>query len=85
MALSRRQQIAIIAFGFRVGRLTPQRAEEIAELASAALQDTPARLSLTARLVGVARWLHGDRAVHTGAVHTGAVHTGAVHTGSAAP
>jgi len=81
--LSTRQQIAIMAFGFRVGRLTPQRAEEIAELASGALQDTPARLSLTARLVGVARWLHGDRAVHTGAVHTGAVHTGAVHTGAA--
>jgi hypothetical protein len=78
--LSTRQQIAIMAFGFRVGRLTPQRAEEIAELASGALQDTPARLSLTARLVGVARWLHGDRAVHTGAVHTGAA-----HTGSAAP
>jgi uncharacterized RDD family membrane protein YckC len=74
--LSRRQQIAIMSFGFRVGRLTPQRAEEIAELASAALQDTPARLSLTTRLVGVARWLHGDRAVHTGAVHTGAAHTG---------
>jgi uncharacterized RDD family membrane protein YckC len=83
--LSRRQQIAIMSFGFRVGRLTPQRAEEIAELASAALRDTPARLSLAARLVGVARWLHGDRAVHTGAVHTGAVHTGAVHTGSSAP
>ena len=61
IALSRRQQIAIMAFGFRVGRLTPQRAEEIAELASAALADTPARLSLTARLVGVARWLHGER------------------------
>ncbi len=71
IVLSRRQQIAIMAFGFRVGRLTPQRAEEIAELASGALQDTPARLSLTARLVGVARWLHGDRAVHTGAAHTG--------------
>jgi len=71
IALSRRQQIAIMAFGFRVDRLTPQRAEEIAELASAALQDTPARLSLTARLVGVARWLHGDRAVHTGAARAG--------------
>ena len=64
--LSRRQQIAIMAFGFRVDRLTPQRAEEIAELASPALLDTPARLSLTARLVGVARWLHGDRTAHAG-------------------
>jgi len=62
LALSRRQQVAITAFGFRVGRLTPQRAEEIAELASAVLADTPAHLPLTARLVGVARWLHGDRA-----------------------
>ena len=61
IALSRRQQIAIMAFGFRVGRLTPQRAEEIAELASAAVADTPARPSLTARLVGIARWLHGER------------------------
>jgi uncharacterized RDD family membrane protein YckC len=60
-ALSRRQQIAIMAFGFRVGRLTPQRAEEIAELASAAVADASPRLSLTARLVGVARWLHGER------------------------
>jgi uncharacterized RDD family membrane protein YckC len=66
IALSRRQQIAIMAFGFRVGRLTPQRAEEIAELASAAVEDTPVRLSMTARLVGVARWLHGDRAAHAG-------------------
>jgi uncharacterized RDD family membrane protein YckC len=66
IALSRRQQIAIIAFGFRVGRLTPQRAEEIAEIASAAVRDTTPRLSLTARLVGVARWLHGDRAAHAG-------------------
>jgi uncharacterized RDD family membrane protein YckC len=65
-ALSRRQQIAIMSFGFRVGRLTPERAEEIAELAAAAVQDTPARLSLTARLVGVARWLHGDRGAHAG-------------------
>jgi uncharacterized RDD family membrane protein YckC len=66
IALSRRQQTAIISFGFRVGRLTPQRAEEIAELAAAAVQDTPARLSLTTRLVGVARWLHGDRGAHAG-------------------
>jgi uncharacterized RDD family membrane protein YckC len=66
ITLSRRQQIAIMSFGFRVGRLTPQRAEEIAELAAAAVQDTPARLSLTTRLVGVARWLHGDRGAHAG-------------------
>jgi uncharacterized RDD family membrane protein YckC len=62
IALSMRQQIAIMSFAFRVERLTPQRAEEIAELASAAVPVAPARLSLTARLVGVARWLHGERA-----------------------
>jgi uncharacterized RDD family membrane protein YckC len=66
IALSRRQQIAIMAFGFRVGRLTPQRAEEIAELASAAVADTLARLSLTDRLVGIARWLHGERGAPAG-------------------
>jgi uncharacterized RDD family membrane protein YckC len=62
IALSRRQQIAIMSFAYRAGRLTPQRAEEIAELASAAVPIAPPRLSLTARLVGVARWLHGERA-----------------------
>ncbi len=63
--LSLRQQIAIMSFAFRVGRLTPQRAEEIAELACAATPGAPAQLSLTARLVGVARWLHGDRTSRT--------------------
>lgn len=64
IALTRRQQIAIMAFGFRVGRLTPQRAEEIAAIASSVVAAAPARLSLTDRLVGVARWLHGERAAH---------------------
>ena len=51
-----------MSFAFRVGRLTPQRAEEIAELASAAAPAGPARSARSpARLVGVARWLHGDR------------------------
>jgi uncharacterized RDD family membrane protein YckC len=69
--LSARQQIAITAFAWRVGRLTPQRAEEIAAYAAAAAVSTPAAAhlgapppgqpSLTARLVGVARWLHGER------------------------
>lgn len=59
--LSLRQQIAIMSFAFRVARLTPQRAEEIAELACAAVPAAPAQRSLTERLVGVARWLHGER------------------------
>jgi hypothetical protein len=58
--LSRRQQLAISAFAWRVERLTPERAEEIAEYAAAAV---PARgqRTLTERLVGIARWLHGER------------------------
>jgi uncharacterized RDD family membrane protein YckC len=77
MPLSARQQMAITAFAWRVGRLTPQRAEELAALAAAAAPGGNAALtgvaearpgirsaagtSLTARLIGVARWLHGER------------------------
>jgi uncharacterized RDD family membrane protein YckC len=60
IALTPRQQIAIGAFAWRVDRLTPERAEEIAQLAASAAPAAP-RLSLTARLSGVARWLHGER------------------------
>jgi len=70
--LSARQQAAITAFAWRVSRLTPQRAEEIAAFAAAAAPalgeaegaetaGSSTRSPLTARLVGVARWLHGDR------------------------
>jgi uncharacterized RDD family membrane protein YckC len=59
--LSSRQQAAIAAFAWRVGRLTPDRAEEIALLASAAAPGTGIATSMTARLVGIARWLHGQR------------------------
>lgn len=82
ITLSLRQQIAIMSFAFRVGRLTPQRAEEIAELASAAAPSAPAQLSLTERLVGVARWLHGDR---TSRATTGPAAPGAAAPGAAAP
>jgi uncharacterized RDD family membrane protein YckC len=58
--LTQRQQMALTAFAWRVERLTAERAEEIAQLAAAAAP-TSSRLSLTARLVGVARWLHGER------------------------
>jgi uncharacterized RDD family membrane protein YckC len=59
VALSARQQAAIAAFAWRVGRLTPERAEEIALLAAAA---APSGLGTpTERLLGIARWLHGQR------------------------
>jgi uncharacterized RDD family membrane protein YckC len=62
--LSRRQQAAITAFAARVPRLTEERAEEIAALAAEAVSGrTPgeAEEPLTVRLIGVARWLHGER------------------------
>jgi uncharacterized RDD family membrane protein YckC len=58
--LTARQQLAITAFAWRVERLTPERAEEIAGHAAGAAP-AAGRLSLTSRLVGVARWLHGER------------------------
>jgi uncharacterized RDD family membrane protein YckC len=61
VALSPRQQAAIAAFAWRVDRLTRDRAEEIAALASSAAPLRSSNLSMTARLVGIARWLHGQR------------------------
>jgi uncharacterized RDD family membrane protein YckC len=58
--LTQRQQMALTAFAWRVERLTAERAEEIAQHAVAAAPAS-SRLPLTARLVGVARWLHGER------------------------
>jgi uncharacterized RDD family membrane protein YckC len=59
--LSTRQQAAITAFAWRVTRLTAERAEEIAALAAAAVPKTATGASLTSRLVGIARWQHGQR------------------------
>jgi uncharacterized RDD family membrane protein YckC len=59
--LSARQQAAIAAFAWRVGRLTAARAEEIALLAAAAAPGAASETSMTTRLVGIARWLHGQR------------------------
>ena len=59
--LSSRQQAAIAAFAWRVDRLTPDRAEEIALLASALVPGAGVEASMTTRLVGIARWLHGQR------------------------
>jgi uncharacterized RDD family membrane protein YckC len=61
VALSARQQAAIATFAWRVERLTRERAEEIAELARSAAPLRSSNLSMTARLVGIARWLHGQR------------------------
>ena len=59
--LSTRQQAAIASFAWRADRLTPERAEEIAVLASLAVTEGRPVTSLTARLIGIARWLHGQR------------------------
>lgn len=61
VALSIRQQAAIAAFAWRAGRLTPQRAEEIAELATGLAPPGAADAPMTPRLIGIARWLHGQR------------------------
>jgi uncharacterized RDD family membrane protein YckC len=58
--LTIRQQAAIAAFGWRAARLTPERAEEIAALAADAVPGA-ADLGVAARLVGLARWQHGQR------------------------
>lgn len=59
--LSPRQQAAIAAFAWRVDRLTLERAEEIAALAGSAAPLRSPNSSMTKRLVGIARWLHGQR------------------------
>jgi uncharacterized RDD family membrane protein YckC len=58
--LTLRQQTAIAAFGWRSGRLTAGRAEEIAALAGAAVPGAQGS-ALAAGLVGIARWQHGQR------------------------
>jgi uncharacterized RDD family membrane protein YckC len=60
--LTIRQQTAIAAFGWRVTRLTPERAEEIAVLAADAVPGTKDS-AVAARLVGIARWQHGQRLI----------------------
>jgi uncharacterized RDD family membrane protein YckC len=58
--LTGRQQAAIARFAWRAPRLTVERAEEIAALAASAaplgLQE-----SVASRLIGIARWQHGQR------------------------
>ncbi len=59
--LTARQQSAITAFAWRVHRLTPERAEEIAALAAPLARRAAAGESITSRLIGIARWQHGQR------------------------
>jgi uncharacterized RDD family membrane protein YckC len=59
--LSPRQQAAIAAFAWRVDRLTLERAEEIAALAGSAAPLRSPNSPMTKCLVGIARWLHGQR------------------------
>jgi len=54
-------QQAIVAWAVRMGRLTPERAEELAALAQPVLPGKPTDTA-TARLLGVAHWLLGQRA-----------------------
>ncbi len=61
IALTTRQKAAIAAFAWRVNRLTPERAEEIALLAVAVMPPTPTSTAMAPRLVGIARWLYGQR------------------------
>jgi uncharacterized RDD family membrane protein YckC len=67
VTLSTRQQAAIAAFAWRVDRLTAERAEEIANLASSAAPLHSSNLPMAARLIGIARWLHGQRRRTAGA------------------
>jgi len=65
LPLTKRQQLAVTAFAWRADRLTPERAEEIASYAASAIPSAsatrPGGSSLAGRLIGIARWLHGDR------------------------
>jgi len=60
LPLSQRQRAAITAFAWRAARLTPERAEEIALLAAAACGGADSA-GVRTRLIGIARWLHGER------------------------
>jgi uncharacterized RDD family membrane protein YckC len=65
VALSERQQRALTAFATRLDQLTPERAEEIAQIALPVLaphsQAGAAPSPLPGYLVALARWIHGER------------------------
>jgi uncharacterized RDD family membrane protein YckC len=58
--LTGRQQAAVARFAWRAPKLTADRAEEIAALAASIAPPDP-QLSAATRLVGIARWQHGQR------------------------
>jgi uncharacterized RDD family membrane protein YckC len=64
-ALSAREQAAVVAWAMRVGTLTPERLEELAQLAvpviAPAHQPLPRGAQATPALLGVAQWLLGRR------------------------
>jgi hypothetical protein len=63
--LSARQRAAITSFAWRVDSLTVERAEEIAVLAKAVVAPDLTTQPMTSRLIGIARWLHGQRRAAT--------------------
>jgi uncharacterized RDD family membrane protein YckC len=60
-ALDRREQAVILAWAGRAPRLTPERADELAALASPAWGGTPTDAEPARRLQGIAAWLMGRR------------------------
>jgi uncharacterized RDD family membrane protein YckC len=62
--LAPREQRAIVAWAGRAASLTPQRLDELAELAQAVVPNAPdtyTEASVTPRLLGVAQWVLGRR------------------------
>jgi uncharacterized RDD family membrane protein YckC len=59
--LTPREQAVILAWAARAPRLTPERADELAAMASAAWGGTPQDAQPAQRLHGIAAWLMGQR------------------------
>lgn len=63
--LGQREQVAIVAWAGRAQRLTPERFDELAQLARSVLPasapDTPSPSTASQRLLGVAQWVLGRR------------------------
>jgi uncharacterized RDD family membrane protein YckC len=60
--LQPREQAAVVSWAGRAARLTPDRLEELAELARPLIADrAPAGAPVTPRLLGVAQWVMGRR------------------------
>ncbi|MES2886532.1 MAG: RDD family protein [Pseudomonadota bacterium] len=59
--LSSREQAAVVAWAGRTERLTPARADELAQLARSVLPPTHAQADASKALLGVSQWLLGRR------------------------